>query len=84
MIETVLKIVTSIPFGLFIGLIAVIGRNLTLKADAGYYPKKADTLNEIEKRKLKKMRKHGEFLLWMSTPFLIFYIYCLIVTITNL
>ncbi|MFO1258170.1 MAG: hypothetical protein U1E78_07180 [Gammaproteobacteria bacterium] len=82
--DNILKIITSMPFGLLICCIAVIGRNRILKADTGFYPKKRESLNKLEKQKLKKMRLQGNLLLWICTPFLFFYGYCLIIKITNL
>lgn len=84
MMDNILKIITGMPFGLFICFIAVIGRNLILKADAGFYPQRPESLNKFQKQRLKKMRFQGKILLWICTPFIFFYGYCLIIKITNL
>jgi hypothetical protein len=84
MIESALKVIASEPFGIFILFIMVIGRNLILKADTRFFPKKASELTEVEKKQLKNRKFLGRALLCLFSPFVVFWGYSLCIRLASL
>jgi hypothetical protein len=84
MIESALNIIASEPFGIFILFIMVIGRNLILKADTRFYPKKESELTEVEKKHLMKRKLLGRALLCLCSPFVVFWGYSLCIRLASL
>lgn len=62
----------------------VIGRNLILKSDARLFPKKEHELTEDDKKKLARQKYFGRAILWLGSPFVVFWGYSLWINLTNL
>ncbi|MFO1258169.1 MAG: hypothetical protein U1E78_07175 [Gammaproteobacteria bacterium] len=80
MSEGILKILENVLFAICILFIMVLGRNLILKSDARLFPKTEHELTK-EDKKIARQKYLGRGLLWLSSPFIVFWGYSLWITL---